>query len=394
MTTDHALVILFACGHALMIVLVLNTSHGLNINASWIDRATIAALAIAGLAGLGLAAAVWGRPWTSWPIPIRAYSVACFGLALVGFPAATVARWTRRTPEGTCLVASTRGDFREESPELAAGGEGWKSRLLGLRANDSLRLSVVDWDVAIPGWPEALDGFSILHLTDLHFARTYPRAYFEWAIARAADGPDPDLVAITGDLLDDDACASWIEPILGPLTARVGRFAILGNHDYQNDDQSVRRALRSAGYRVLDGEWETIELGGGRLAIGGTSFPWGNALGPQPVPGADARVLLSHSPDRVYEASRLGMDLVLAGHVHGGQVRLPIIGPILVPSLYSRRFDRGFFRVGRTTMFVGQGLGAKDPLRFHCPPEIARLTIRARSVGAIARTRIESCRAG
>ncbi len=392
MTIDHALAILFLCGHALMILFVLNVSHGFGINAPWIDRAVVAALAVAGLAGLGMMTTVWGQPWPSWPIVIRVYSIACLGIALVGFPFVTIARHWRRPVAGTSQVASTLCDFRDERPAEAAEfvleASGWRSKLFRIPMNESLRLSVVDWDVCLPGWPEALDGLSILHLTDLHFARTYPRAYFEWAIARASDGPPLDLVAITGDFLDDDACAAWIAPILGPLSARLGRFAILGNHDYRNDFRSVRRGLRDAGFRVLEGKWQTIPIGPLQLAIGGTSFPWGKDLGSRPVPAAEARIVLSHTPDQIYRASEWGVDLVLAGHVHGGQARLPIIGPVLMPSMYSRRFDRGFFQVGSTRMFVGQGLGAKDPLRVGCVPEIARLTIRAPKVAAPSRREV------
>ena len=119
-------------------------------------------------------------------------------------------------------------------------------------------------------------------------------------------------------------------------------------------------------------------MGENRLAIGGTSHPWGKDIGRQKSPTAEARILLSHSPDEVYKAAGWGIDLVLSGHVHGGQVRLPVIGPILAPSRFSRRFDRGFFRIGRTLMFVSQGIGAKDPIRVGCHPEVTRFVLRSR----------------
>jgi predicted MPP superfamily phosphohydrolase len=93
--------------------------------------------------------------------------------------------------------------------------------------------------------------------------------------------------------------------------------------------------------------------------------------------------LLSHSPDQVASASRWGIDLVLSGHNHAGQIRLPVVGPIFMPSLYSRRFDRGFFRQGRTLLYVSHGIGGQYPIRSGgCVPELTRLVLRTATAGA------------
>jgi predicted MPP superfamily phosphohydrolase len=95
------------------------------------------------------------------------------------------------------------------------------------------------------------------------------------------------------------------------------------------------------------------------------------------MPPADFRILLSHSPDRFYRAARWGIDLMLSGHNHGGQIRLPLVGAVFMPSIYSRRFDRGFFRRGRTLMYVSEGISGKHPYRYGgCPPEITRFVLR------------------
>jgi predicted MPP superfamily phosphohydrolase len=94
------------------------------------------------------------------------------------------------------------------------------------------------------------------------------------------------------------------------------------------------------------------------------------------VPPADFRILLSHSPDRFYRAVKWGIDLVLAGHNHGGQIRLPVVGAVFMPSIYSRRFDRGFFRRGRTLMYASDGVAGKQPVRYGCPPEVTRFVLR------------------
>lgn len=382
-----ALGIGFAFGQLVALIFALNTSHGLGVNVRWIDRMVVAAICTLGMAGTATVWLVWGVPWREWPPAIQVYSLPCLAVVLVGLPAATICRAMRRPVDDATRTRTATIDLRVDRDLADLVGSGMRGRILSWPFNDALRINTVEWSVRIASLPPALDGFSILHLTDLHFAPAYGRRFFEEAIAIAlASGPPPDLVAITGDFIDDDRAIAWIEPILGRLRGRLGQFAILGNHDYRHDFRALRKELRTAGYKVLEGRWATLEVDGARLAIGGTTAPWGKDLARRPVPDADAHLLLSHSPDQVYWAASMGVDLMVCGHNHGGQVRLPIIGPVLMPSRFSRRFDRGFFRVGRTLMFVGQGLGAKDPLRIGCPPEVVRITLQG--VGAA------ECRAG
>ena len=140
--------------------------------------------------------------------------------------------------------------------------------------------------------------------------------------------------------MEDDETISWVEPLLSPLEARLGKFAILGNHDNEHQPQAIAGELARAGFEMLEGRWTTLDLEQTTLAIGGTSAPWGPAFGASEVPLADFRILLSHSPDLFYKAQRRGIDLMLSGHNHGGQIRFPLVGAVFVPSRYSRRFDR------------------------------------------------------
>ena len=373
-----ALGVTLALGQLIAMILALNTSHGLGANVRWIDRVVLSAIFLFGLAGAGVVWVVWGTPWRDWPLAIQVYSIPCFGLVLVGLPGATLIRALRPPLDEARRTRTSTVDLRHGRNLADLVGTGLRARVLALPFNDALRINTVEWSVRVTALPPVFDGLSILHLTDLHFSPAYGRRFFEEAIEMAlASGPPPDLVAITGDFIDDDGAISWIEPILGRLRGRLGQFAILGNHDYRHDYRTLRKELRIAGFKTLEGRWATLEVDGARLAIGGTTAPWGKDLARRPIPHADAHLLLSHSPDQVYRAARMGVDLMLCGHNHGGQVRLPIIGPILMPSLFSRRFDREFFRVGRTLMFVGQGLGAKDPLRIGCSPEIVRMTLHS-----------------
>ncbi len=257
-------------------------------------------------------------------------------------------------------------------------GEGKHAWMLRLPGNQSFLVRKVESEVTIPNLPRALDGLTLVQISDLHFSRSYRREFFE-AVADEAAAWDADLVAFTGDLLDDEATLDWVEPVLSRLRGRLGRFAILGNHDHRLRPGRARRALRRAGFVDLDGRWLRIDVDGSGLALGGTSEPWGPALDYAAMPAdADLRVVLSHAPDQFPRARNRGVDLVLAGHNHAGQIRLPVLGPILMPSRYSRHFDRGFFRSGDALLHVSQGVGGKHPLRFGgCHPEVTRLTLRA-----------------
>ncbi len=113
---------------------------------------------------------------------------------------------------------------------------------------------------------------------------------------------------------------------------------------------------------MLDGRWTVVEDGRRTIALGGTSAPWGPALDPAARPAADATIVLSHSPDEFPRIASWGyVDLVVAGHNHGGQIRLPGIGPLVMPSRYGLRYDQGVFRRGRTFMEVTRGVGGKHP---------------------------------
>lgn len=379
--TTTLLALSVAAGHGLLAIYALNSSHGLGINRESLDRVRDFAVVLFGLAGLVIAWILRRTTWTEWPLFAQVYGAACLIVLFVILPALTIARSLRKSPAGVTSLGEVTLDLRAE----AEGHEGgWRSRVLRWGINESLRPRIVEWSITLEGLPPGLDGLTILHLTDLHFARWYPLGYFERLLKAASEsGDDADLVLITGDILDDDATIPWIAPILGRLRGRLGQVAILGNHDYRHDFLGVRRALRDAGYRTLEGSWTFIESAGCRIALGGTSAPWGRDLFRVPTPDADFRIVLSHAPDEFYRAAERGADLVLAGHNHAGQVRLPLVGPILMPSRFGRRFDRGFFRARRTLMFVGAGIGAKDPLRIGCPPEVVRLTLRSAPSGRV-----------
>lgn len=361
-------------GHLALFVLILNVSHSTNMPEKILEIFNIALL-LATLAALPFLVAL--RPWTAWPPIPRAYALLCVGIALVGLPGVTILRAFRRQPRGI--------EGRGEVLDLAADpgpdrvvGEGRHHWMLHLPGNRSLVVNKVEFDLELPNLPRDLDGLSVVQLTDLHFSHCYRREFFE-IVAEEASRWDADLVAFTGDLLDDSTTLDWVEPVLSRLRGRLGQYAILGNHDHRLRPGRARRALRRAGFVDLEGRWEQIEVGGATLALGGTSAPWGPAIDYGSMREADFRLVLSHSPDQFPRAAASGVELVIAGHNHGGQIRLPGFGPILMPSRYSRHFDRGFFRSrdGASTLYVSEGVGGKHPIRYGCTPEITRFVLRA-----------------
>jgi predicted MPP superfamily phosphohydrolase len=113
------------------------------------------------------------------------------------------------------------------------------------------------------------------------------------------------------------------------------------------------------------------------MVVGGIESPWFEG---EPrlreAPDGVFKLLLSHTPDHLAWASKHGVDLMFAGHVHGGQVCLPAFGPLVMPSRHGRSLDRGWFERGKTKLYVSKGLGGTHPLRWNCPPEVMLLTLR------------------
>ena len=178
-----------------------------------------------------------------------------------------------------------------------------------------------------------------------------------------------------GDVLDTETHREWIRPLLGRVSATEGKFAILGNHDRHHDPDRLRAELAAAGYTVLGNMWSEVTIRGVRSVVVGHEGPW---FGPPPdlTTAPDLfRIGLSHTPDNVDWASANRVGLLLAGHVHGGAIRVPVIGSIFVPSVYGRRFDMGVFEEAGTIMVVSRGLSGREPVRFRCNPQVIRLTL-------------------
>ena len=227
----------------------------------------------------------------------------------------------------------------------------------------------------------AHDGLRIAHLTDLHHSLFTPLEEIQRAV-HLANRLRPDLVALTGDYVTLSAEYIWpLAEALGKLRARLGVFAVLGNHDFQVDPDEVTRALRAHGIRVLRNSRYALRSHSATLWIAGVDDLWWQAddLGAalHSIPARDPKILLCHNPLGIRAASEHNVDLVLSGHTHGGQVRLPVIGRFYGRSKLGERFVEGWNCLDGTQIYISRGIGkVLVPLRVGCPPEIACLRLR------------------
>jgi hypothetical protein len=238
-------------------------------------------------------------------------------------------------------------------------------------------LQLVRASLPVSGLPAALDGLRVGLMTDLHHSRMVSREEIEAAVS-LLQSARPDLIILGGDYVTygDPGYVTPCAEALSRLTAPHGVFAALGNHD---DDREVPAALGHQGIAVLRDQRTRIEINHEYLEIAGVRF-W-TRLASQMAPilrGASGPVLLiAHDPRRLRQAADLDVGLVLSGHTHGGQVVLPLLGPVA-----GRRFPvlAGLARRENTSMFVSRGVGTVYvPYRLNCPPDVALLTLERKS---------------
>lgn len=230
--------------------------------------------------------------------------------------------------------------------------------------------------------PAQLDGLTVTHVSDLHFTGRVKQDFFR-LIVDQTNALESDLIVITGDIIDKKPCFGWLSEVLGHLRARHGVFFVLGNHDLRIDDEvRLRNELVAQGFIDLGGRHETIRVNGTPILLAGNELPWfAPAADMSVVPrelsdSRPFRVAVAHSPDQFPWARTHDFDLMLAGHTHGGQIRFPFVGPVFSPSHHGVRYSAGTFYEPPTLLHVSRGLSGTRPLRFNCPPELARLILR------------------
>ncbi len=262
---------------------------------------------------------------------------------------------------------------------------GRKARWLGwVPGNEVTHLKIEHWRFQFDDLPDALEGFKICQLSDLHFTGLIGPEYFAQIVERV-NLESPDLIVLTGDIVDVDRCVPWIPNVLGKLYAKHGIYFVLGNHDLLVSDQvQYRECFTKLGFvSAADGNWKSIDVGDACLFVAGNEMPWYDGAKSLPAvpssPKPKFSILLSHSPDQIGWAIHRGVDLMFAGHTHGGQIRLPLVGPIIAPSKFGIKYASGTFKVRDILMHVSRGLSGDEPIRINCPPELGFFTLTKRS---------------
>jgi len=257
--------------------------------------------------------------------------------------------------------------------------------------NARRRAAVREVDVAIAGLPAALEGFTIAQISDIHVGATIRRGYVS-AIVDAVNALKPDLIAVTGDIVDGsvEQLAAHTEP-LGRLSARHGAFFITGNHEYYSGAHAWITEMQRLGLVVLMNEHRVLDHDGADMLVAGINDFSAEHFDPShksdpaaALSGAPAdaafRLLLAHQPRSAFAAKGLGFHLQLSGHTHGGQ---------FVPWIWFVRlqqpFTAGLHRLGGLDglwVYVSRGTGYwGPPKRFGAPSEITLLRLKAAAVG-------------
>jgi uncharacterized protein len=265
-------------------------------------------------------------------------------------------------------------------------GIGFFSFLWSVCVEPSL-LRVNEQTLVLEHLPAELDGLRVAVLSDLHVGAPHMDLKQLQKVVDKTNATKPDLILFLGDFVILDVMgghfveAEPIADVLGKMSAPWGKYAVLGNHDWWYDGPRTARALEKVGIRVIENDSLKVDRGGKHLWLAGLGDAWTRVAHiPRTLrdvpPGAPV-IVMTHNPD-VFPKIPESVLLTLAGHTHGGQVHLPIMGSPIVPSRFRQRYVAGHIIENGKHLFVTVGVGTSIlPLRFGVPPEIAVLTLKS-----------------
>jgi predicted MPP superfamily phosphohydrolase len=244
------------------------------------------------------------------------------------------------------------------------------------------RLIVRRTTVAVSNWPAELSGLRVVLISDVHAGAPFIKETKLRRMVAMANAEQADLILLLGDYTTQGVIGGTpmppedFAPILGELRAVHGVYAILGNHDGWFDAARIESALELAGIRVLRNESKQVAVRGRRLMLYGLADVLTDRPDVRPIAAlAQPVIVMTHSPD-MFPMIPAGVALTVAGHTHGGQIRLPFIGPLIVPSVFGRRYAAGHIVERGRDLYVTTGVGTSIiPVRIGVVPEITRLEI-------------------
>lgn len=248
------------------------------------------------------------------------------------------------------------------------------------------RLTTPSFVVSLPRWRPEHRGLKVAILTDVHVGSPHTGIEKLKHVVTRTNNERPDLVVILGDLVIQGVVGGhFVEPepiaeVLRGLQAPLGVIAVLGNHDWWYDGPRIEKALAGAGITVLENKAHLVQHKGKPFWVVGIADMWTRkpdiegSLGQ--VGTDDPVILITHNPD-IFPEVPPRVSLTLAGHTHGGQVNLPVVGRLVVPSKYGQRYAMGHVVEGGRHLFVGGGIGTSIlPVRFRVPPEVVTVVLQ------------------
>lgn len=252
------------------------------------------------------------------------------------------------------------------------------SKVARYAINEANSLSLEKISIEISRLPKKLDGFRLIHLSDIHHSPFTNLEHISRAV-KVSNRLKPDLFVLTGDYVSHDA--EYIEPVakvLGELKAEGGTFACLGNHDHWTDADAVTNSFRANGITVLNNEGLRFEARDASFWLAGVDdYMVGKTDLPSALRGSfpdEMKLLLAHNPIIFRQAARYGVDLVLSGHTHGGQVKIRDKERKLFPR--RRRLSNGLHQLKDSQIYITRGIGTVVlPVRYQCPPEISLIEL-------------------
>ena len=250
------------------------------------------------------------------------------------------------------------------------------------------RLVVREQTIHLDYWPHELDGLRIAVLSDIHADDWFIDDKKLRTIVERTNQLQPELIVILGDYMSTNGNVTrrvepeHFGPILKDLHAPLGVYSVLGNHDWWYSGIQVRRGLEKNGIQVLENEVIHFDARGTQLWLVGLADLWTRKQAVADtiamVPEGKPFIALTHNPD-IFPDVPQRAPLLLAGHTHGGQVRLPLIGSVVESSDYGDRYVKGHVIENNHHLFVTTGIGTSIvPVRFGVPPEIVVLTIKSK----------------
>lgn len=234
--------------------------------------------------------------------------------------------------------------------------------------------------IRVPSLPSAFEGFKIALLSDFHL---FPFTTIE-TIQKAvvlANSFQPDLVLLGGDFVYGTAKSIFdLTPLLTELNPKRGMFAVLGNHDHRQGSKIITQELTKAGIEMLINRGITLQIGWDSIYLAGLD----SVSAGSPLPSAafqgrkkdQTSLVLVHEPDIIDQLiNEVPVDLQLSGHSHGGQVRLPLMGAIMLPE-WGQIYNLGLYQVGKAQVYTTRGIGMIGlPIRVNCTPEVTQITL-------------------